>query len=155
MMFYKLHKSIYLLIGFVLHYISEIMRKIRTILEDEIFYTGEDVQRRYEMIRAWRMYNISQEEAARMFGYGLPNFKRLWKRFQEAGILGLSNKKPGPKSRRETTEEVRERILELREQDMNIYEIADSITKEGTPISYGTVNRVLKEGGHSKKTMFI
>ena len=155
MAFYKLHKSIYLLMGFALHYLGEIMKEIRTILEDEIFYTGEDVQRRYEMIRAWRMYDITQEEAAHMFGYGLPNFKRLWKRFQEEGILGLSNKKPGPKSRRETTEEVRERILELRDQDMNIYEIADTISRERTPISYGTVNRVLKEEGYSKKTKFI
>ena len=131
------------------------MKEIRKVLDDKIFYTGEDLQRKYEMIRAWRMYDITQEEAAHMFGYGVPNFKRLWKRYREEGILGLLNRTPGPKSRRGTTEELRERILELREQDMNIYEIADAITKQNIPISYGTVNRVLKDEGYSKKTKFI
>lgn len=128
------------------------MNAHRTILEDEVFYIGDDIQRRYEMIRAWRISDITQEVAAHMFGDSLPNFKRLWKRYQEKGILGLFDKKPGPRSRRESTERARQRVTKLREMDMNIYEIAETLTQEGTPISYGTVNRVLKEEGYLKKT---
>lgn len=121
-------------------------------MEDELFYTGEVLQSRYEMIRAWRMYDITQEEAAQMFGYSLSNFKRLWKRYREDGALGLLDRNPGPRSRRNSTERARQRIVQLREEDMNIYEIADIITQEGVPISYGTVNRVLREEGYLKKT---
>ena len=128
------------------------MTNIEDLLQDKEFYLGEDIQRRYEMLRAWKLGDFTQKEAAETFGYSLPNFKRIWKRYKKEGIRGLFDKKPGPKFRSKTTEKARPRIIELRKQDMNIYEIADAITKEGLPISYGTVNRVLKEEGYFKKT---
>lgn len=148
----KLQKPVYLYTAFRIVLPGDIMKAIRDILEDELFYTGEVLQSRYEMIRAWRMYDITQEEAAQMFGYSLSNFKRLWKRYREDGALGLLDRNPGPRSRRNSTERARQRIVQLREEDMNIYEIADIITQEGVPISYGTVNRVLREEGYLKKT---
>lgn len=122
------------------------------ILEDEEFYRGDDVQRRYEMLRAWRTTSLTQQQAAEEFGESVHNFKRLWKRFKEEGMVGLFDRKPGPKSRRDATERRRDRIVELKEEGMTIYDIADTLSEEGASISYGTVNRVLTEEGYSKKT---
>ena len=137
---------------FYITIICDIMKGIDYLLNHKEFYIGDDIQRRYEMIRAWKVDGSTQKEAAKAFNYSLPNFKRIWKRFKEEGMSGLMNKRPGPQSRRESTESVIEKIIQFRKQDMNIYEIADTITKEGNPISYGTVNRVLKEEGYLKKT---
>jgi len=128
------------------------MKRIDYLLNHKEFYIGDDIQRKYEMIRAWKVDGSTQKEAAKAFNYSLPNFKRIWKRFKEEGMSGLMNKRPGPQSRRESTESVREEIIQFRKQNMNIYEIADKITQESIPISYGTVNRVLKDIGYPKKT---
>lgn len=122
------------------------------IQEDEEFYRGDDVQRRYEMLRAWRTTSLTQQQAAEEFGESVHNFKRLWKRFKEEGMVGLFDRKPGPRSRSDTTERRRDRIVELREEGMNVYDIADTLSGEGPSISHATVNRVLTEEGYSKKT---
>ena len=137
---------------FYITIICDIMKRIDYLLNHKEFYIGDDIQRKYEMIRAWKVDGSTQKEAAKAFNYSLPNFKRIWKRFKEEGMSGLMNKRPGPQSRRESTESVREEIIQFRKQNMNIYEIADKITQESIPISYGTVNRVLKDIGYPKKT---
>lgn len=122
------------------------------ILEDKEFYRGDDVQRRYEMLRAWRTTPLTQQQVADECGESVHNFRRLWKRFKEEGMVGLFDRKAGPKSRRDATERRRGRMVELREQGMNVYEIAETLSQEGASISHATVDRVLTEEGYSKKT---
>lgn len=128
------------------------MNDIKKLLKDKTFYTDDPVQRRYEMLRAWRISGLTQKEAAKAFNYSSQNLKKVWTKYKQKGILGLIDLKKGPKSRRDKTKNAEPRIIELRtKDDMSINEIEEKLTKEKMGVSYGTVNRVLKDHNLPKK----
>lgn len=128
------------------------MDEIKTLLKDKKFYTKYPTQRRYEMIRAWRISGLTQKEAAKTFNYSVENLRKVWKKLQKDGISGIQDKPKGPQGRRETTKKAEARIVELRKkEDLSIHEIEERLKKENKGVSYGTVNRVLKDHNLPKK----
>jgi len=104
------------------------------------------------MIRAWRISGMTQKEAAKTFNYGVENLRKVWRRFQIDGISGIQEKQKGPQGRRENTKKAEARIIELREKEnLSIHEIEKRLKKENKGVSYGTINRVLKDHNFPKK----
>ena len=87
-----------------------------------------------------------------MFNYSVESLRKVWKSFQKNGIAGIQDRQKGPRGRRETTKKAEARILELREkEDLSIHEIEERLKEENKGVSYGTVNRVLKDHNLPKK----
>lgn len=119
---------------------------------DPAFDTDDKVLIRYEMVREYLVGPQSGEKIAIRCGYS-PTQLYMWaKRFSEKGILGLVDEKTGPKGPIKATEDMEQRILQLREQqDLTITEISAVLKEEGTPLGPTTVDKVLTKNGVAKK----
>ena len=123
------------------------------VLEATDFYNPDDtIQKRYEMLRRKYIDGLKIKEAAKKFGYSVPYFKKLKKKFDNKGIEGLKPMKKGPKGRHPKTKKCTQIIISNREKGMNIYENSENLKRKGYNISPTTVHRVLKETGYLKKT---
>ena len=113
-----------------------LMDEIQRLLKDKKFYTKDLTQRRYEMIRAWRIAGMTQKEAAETFEYSVENLRKVWRSFQEDGIAGIQPKQKGPQGRREATKKAEARLIELRKrEDLSIHEIEERLKMENL-VSY-------------------
>jgi transposase len=129
------------------------MGEIKKLFRDKKFYTKSPTQRRYEMIRAWRISGMTQKEAAKTFNYSVENLRKIWKKYQDDGIAGIKDKPKGPQRRRDLTKMAEPMIIELRENDnLSIHEIEEKLKEENISVSYGTIYRVLKDHNLPKKT---
>jgi transposase len=121
---------------------------------DSTFSKEDPVRDRYEMIREFRANGRREpERIARKHGYGITQLYKHDRRFAEEGILGLADRKPGPKGPRKVTTEIEQRVIELRtKEDLSITEIPPVLLEEEEiEISPETVNRILDKHGLPKK----
>ena len=85
----------------------------------------------------------SRREAAKAFGLSVRTAAKWLRRFREEGVKGLMERSCRPRlSPRRTAENVRKRILELRQRRLTGREISETI---GLPKA--TVSRILRQGG--------
>jgi hypothetical protein len=106
--------------------------------------------RQYEALRAYFVERLGSSEAARRFGYTPGSFRVLVHKFrQKPQRLFFA---PPPKGRRRTsqTDRVRERIVALRKQNLSIYEIAETLTRDGTKLSAVRCWQILREQGFAR-----
>ena len=111
------------------------------------------LQRRYEMVRELSLSSESKDTICAKYGYTRKTGHQYLRAWEEKGWEGLMDKPRGPKSRSKRTSEVERRVLDIRfkDQEKDMYDIADILKKEGYEISARSVARVLSEHGVTLK----
>jgi len=106
--------------------------------------------RQYEALRAYFVEGLPSAESAARFGYTPGSFRVLCHGFrhhpQRAFFLPVI-KGPQVSAKRNTT---REKIIELRKQNLSIYDISRTLKEEDRRLSPAAVARLLKEAGFAK-----
>ena len=106
--------------------------------------------RQYEALRAYFLEGIPSAEAAARFGYTPGSFRVLCHGFRQdlpRPFFLPVTKGPHVSTKRNTT---REKIIELRKQNLSIYDISRTLQEEDRRLSPAAVARVLKEAGFAK-----
>ena len=106
--------------------------------------------RQYEALRAYFLEGIPSAEAAARFGYTPGSFRVLCHGFRQdlpRPFFLPVTKGPHVSTKRNTT---REKIIELRKQNLSIYDISRTLQEEDRRLSPAAVARVLKEAGLAK-----
>src|SRR3954449_1223493 len=106
--------------------------------------------RQYEALRAYFVEGLSGVEAARRFGYTSGSFRGLvhqFRRHSERAFFIPPAKGPhaAPKA-----DPLRDRIVELRKQNLSIYDISRALHDEGRPLGPVAVSQVLKAEGFAR-----
>jgi len=116
----------------------------------EFFTTpSSPMQKRYEALRAYVVDHRRAEEIATAFGYSPATVYQMAAALRSGELEFFLSSKPGPKSARKQVV-IRDRVLELRANDLPIDEIAAVITKDGTPVSHQTVYEILRAEGFER-----
>lgn len=106
---------------------------------------------RYEMLREQIATKASIESISQKYGYNPRHFYWCRNRFQENGIAGLVERRPGPKNPHKIKPNIEKRILELRKKNLSIYEISDQLEKQNLKLTPKSVDNVLNKHHKSKK----
>jgi hypothetical protein len=106
--------------------------------------------RQYEALRAYFVEGVSGVEAARRFGYSSGSFRVLvhhFRRHPERAFFIPPAKGPhaAPKA-----DPLRDRIVELRKQNLSIYDISRALHDEGRPLGPVAVSQILKAEGFAR-----
>src|SRR3954454_11959174 len=106
--------------------------------------------RQYEALRAYFVEGLSGVEAARRFGYTSGSFRGLvhqFRRHSERAFFIPPAKGPhaAPKA-----DPLRDRIIELRKQNLSIYDISRALHDEGRPLGPVAVSLALKAEGFAR-----
>lgn len=106
--------------------------------------------RQYEALRAYFVDGLPSAEAAKRFGYSPVAFRVLCYRFRqeperEFFVSPVKGPKSAPKKDR-----ARARVVELRKQNLSIYDISRALEDEGKKLSPGAVQQIVKEEGFAK-----
>jgi Transposase DDE domain len=106
--------------------------------------------RQYEALRAYFVDQIPSAAAAKRFGYTPGSFRVLchWFRQEPRRSFFLPVLKgPHTSDKRNTT---REKVIELRKQNLSIYDISRTLQEEDRRLSPAAVARLLSEAGFAK-----
>lgn len=114
---------------------------------------GNTLQKRYEMVRELSLSSETNDKICAKYGYTRKTGHQYLQAWKEKGWEGLMDKPRGPKSRSKRTHEVERRVLDIRfkDQEKDMYDIADILKAEGYEISARSVARVLSEHGVTLK----
>ncbi len=137
---------------------KKIIKKKKNLVGDtpgRIFVIDPDdsIQWRYEMVRQATLSRLPIGEISKEFGCSRDMYFYYKGKFESAGMLGLADCKPGPTKPRKRTEEVENRIIQIRfkRPELNMYEIQEILREEGYEISPRSVGRTLTQLSHFKK----
>lgn len=88
---------------------------------------------------------ITLKQASVVLNISYRHAKRLWGKFKKLGPMGLVTKRRNTPSWNKITEEVKLKIMSVKERfsDINCCHLADVLKEEGITISHETVRRVL------------
>ena len=106
--------------------------------------------RQYEALRAYFVENVSSGEAARRFGYTEGSFRVLAHQFRQnpnRQFFVPPSKGPHTAPKKD---KIRNQVIELRKQNLSIYDISDLLATEGHKISPVSVSYILKEEGFAR-----
>lgn len=117
------------------------------------FSQDQSVQKKVAMVALGELSNLPKTKLAQAFGF---KTRKSYYDIREAVINGsaedLLPKRTGPQTPPKRTREVEILIIQKRyETDLNMYEIADALTKLGFHVSPRLVAEVLSDYGLSKK----
>src|SRR5437588_521490 len=107
-------------------------------------------QRQYEALRAYFVEGASSKQAAQRFGYTPGSFRTLVHQFRQ------DPQRPFFRHPREHNEadtrqdQLRQRVIALRKQNLSIYDISRTLGHEGQPLSPVAVNNILEEEGFAR-----
>jgi len=108
------------------------------------------IHRQYEALRAYFVEGLPSQEVAARFGYTPGSFRILCHQFRhdpEPVFFLSSRKTPRPTPARDQT---REAVIELRKQNLSIYDISQVLADRGTPHSPAAVSLILQAEGFAK-----
>jgi len=107
--------------------------------------------RQYEALRAFFVDGQSYAEAARRFGYTEGSFKVLCSKFRtDPGRRFFCDVPRGRGSDQPRQDRVRSEIVELRKQNLSIYDIADRLKADGKTLSPPAIGRILSQEGFER-----
>lgn len=112
----------------------------------QVFLTPQNVtHRQYEALRAYFVEGLPGPEVARRFGYTPGSLQQLVHQFrqQPKRTFFVEPTRPGVKS----ADIVRDHIIQLRKQNLSVYDISEALKKEGTPRTPVAVSQVLRQEG--------
>lgn len=107
-------------------------------------------QRQYEALRAYFVEGVTSAEAATRFGYTPGSFRVLCHHFRHDPVRRFfveRRRLPHPKP---PADPGRERIIELRKQNLSIYDISNTLRAGGGGLSPPAVAAILKEEGFAR-----
>ena len=104
--------------------------------------------RQYEALRAYFVEQLPAAEVAKRFGYTTGSFHQLAHQFRNdpQRPFFVDNLRPGVK----TGDALREQIIQLRKQNLSIYDISRALKKEDVQRTPAAVAKVLQEEGFAK-----
>jgi Transposase DDE domain len=106
--------------------------------------------RQYEALRAYFVEGLPSAEAARRGGYTAGSFRVLAHQFrQNPDRQFFLPPAKGPKTAPKT-ERLREKVIALRKQNLSIYDISRTLSREAEPLSPVAVSLILKEEGFAR-----
>jgi len=106
--------------------------------------------RQYEALRAFFVEGLPSAEAARRGGYTAGSFRVLVHQFrQNPDRQFFLPPAKGPKTAPKT-ERLREKVIALRKQNLSIYDISQTLTREVEPLSPVAVSLILKQEGFAR-----
>jgi len=103
-------------------------------------------QRQYEALRDYYLNNMSQKAASEKYGYTTSSLQTIVRDFKKGKIVFFQPVKKGPK-RKQITDPLIEKIIELRKTIHSINEIQDILKQDGHSWSLDTIGRILREEG--------
>jgi hypothetical protein len=112
---------------------------------------GNATHRQYEALRAYFVDGLPSHEAARRFGYTPGSFRVLCHQFRQdpnRSFFIAPVKGPAPKPKKQ--DQVRDKIIALRKQNLSIYDISRSLKNLGHQRSPTAIARILKEEGFAR-----
>jgi hypothetical protein len=117
------------------------------------FSKEQTVQKKVSMIALGELCGLPKRQLATGFGF---KTRKSYYDCRNAVLKGapeeLLPQRRGPHTRSKRTKEVEARIIRTRfETDGNMYAIAETVTRQGFPVSARLVGRVLADYGLSKK----
>jgi transposase len=106
--------------------------------------------RQYEALRAYFVEGASSKEAAQHFGYTSGSFRTLVHQFRQDPQRSFF-RPPREHNQADTRQdELRQRVIALRKQNLSIYDISRALEHEGQSLSPVAVNNILKEEGFAR-----
>jgi hypothetical protein len=117
------------------------------------FSKEQAVQQKISMIILGDLCGLSKRQLAVGFGFKTrKSYYDIRNAVLNGSLADLLPKRPTPRTRPQRTREVEAQIIRLRfETDLNMYEIADTLTHMGFNINARLVARVLADYGLAKK----
>jgi hypothetical protein len=112
----------------------------------QAFLSPQNVtHRQYEALRAYFVERLPGPEVARRFGYTPGSLQQLVYQFrlQPNRPFFAEPARPGGKA----NETLRQRIVQLRKQNLSVYDISEALKKEGTGRTPVAVSQVLRKEG--------
>ena len=113
---------------------------------------SDPMQRKYEALRASYIDKLSDEDVAEKFGYTYYGFKTIKRDCKnlDANYFFQSIQRGRPVGISDKTENLRERIIELRKKNFSILEIKEKLDKEGITSCDDAIAKILNEEGFVK-----
>jgi len=117
------------------------------------FSKEQAVQQKISMIILGELCGLPKRQLAVGFGFKTrKSYYDIRNAVLNGSLADLLPKRPAPRTRPQRTREVEAQIIRLRfETDLNMYEIADTLTHMGFNINARLVARVLADYGLAKK----
>jgi transposase len=106
-------------------------------------------QRQYESVRAFVKEQMTVEEVAKKFGYAPATVYALVRDAQAGKLQLFPEVKLGP-LRRRTSDDIQDRIVGLRRENLSSPDICKRLSTENISLSVKTIERILKEAGFEK-----
>ena len=121
-------------------------------MSKDFFLDPDDpMQKRYEALRASFVDELSAEKVAKKFGYSVHTINALRRDFKSGSLSPFFRPlTKGPKQRRPSTRDAKDRIIELRKQNYSIDEIEEVLLREKCDIAAKTIHQILKEEGFAR-----
>jgi hypothetical protein len=104
--------------------------------------------RQYEALRAYLVDRLPGPEVARRFGYTYGSLQQLVHQFRREPNRQFFVDAPRPGVK--TDDAIRQRIIELRKQNLSIYDISEALKTEGIPRTAAAVSEILRKEGFAK-----
>ena len=121
-----------------------------TDLSEVFLEPANSTHRQYEALREFFVDGTPSAEVARSFGYTPGSFRVLVHQFRQnpRRDFFLAPAK-GPQSAPKA-DPVRDRVIDLRKQNLSIYDISRNLAHQGHPLSPVAVGQILKEEGFAR-----
>lgn len=118
------------------------------------FSNRQEVQKKVSMVTLGELCDLPKIKVAKAFGYAT---RKSYYDIREAVLSGsvdeIIPKRTGPQKAPKRTRELEIRIIQLRcKTDLNMYEMAGVLAKEGFDVSARLIGKVLEAYSLSKKT---
>ncbi len=117
------------------------------LFREEGFFDPRDlVQVKYEMLRRVGIDKRPVTEAAQSFGFSRPSFYKAKEALDQEGLIGLTPKKRGPRTRHKVSEEVLGFVKEIiaKEGRLPMAEVADRVEERfGVRIHPRSIKRAI------------
>jgi hypothetical protein len=104
-------------------------------------------QRRYEAMRAYFVDEWSAAQVADQFGYSTASVHQMATLVRGGRMRLFAEAKPGPKGPTKATGPLRDKVVSLRAGKLSVTQIAQILTRAGTPISAQTVWKICDREG--------
>ena len=104
--------------------------------------------RQYEALRSYFVDGLAGPEVAERFGYTTGSFHQLVHQFRQdpQRAFFIESRRPGVKA----DHVVQQRIVQLRKQNLSVYDISEALKKDGLPRTPAAVADVLRKEGFAK-----
>ena len=104
-------------------------------------------QRRYEAMRAYFVDEWPAAQVADQFGYSTASVHQMATLVRGGRMRLFADAKPGPKGPTKATGPLRDKVVSLRAGKLSVTQIAQILTRAGTPISAQTVWKICDREG--------